>query len=297
MLASLFFVGQRILQLDLSFAFPLPVLGGLFFTALLIAINILFIAFFFWWLLQRLSCLSLPPFFCVKIYNQANVYKYIPGGFMSVLGRGRLSLAIKELSLAKVYGASFIEGVFSVFTAILLVAIISFSQLIEILHGLPALFWFIVVFAALTIIFLFGFQPVTDCNRLMLLTKKAKECFAGLNLRVSFWMVVRCLINLLLMASGFALVLWLLGYNMNGMAFLRAGSMFLLAWLAGFLTPGTSGGLGVREATLLLVMANVDDVLLLNAAITHRFLNILGDLLAYLFATIMASLKPSAQAY
>ncbi|MFN3133199.1 lysylphosphatidylglycerol synthase domain-containing protein [Roseibium sp.] len=56
----------------------------------------------------------------------------------------------------------------------------------------------------------------------------------------------------------------------------------IAAWLAGFLTPGAPGGIGIREATLLLLLGHLelDSSVLLSAAL-FRIITVSGDFLLF----------------
>jgi uncharacterized membrane protein YbhN (UPF0104 family) len=58
-----------------------------------------------------------------------------------------------------------------------------------------------------------------------------------------------------------------------------------VSWLAGYLTPGSPGGIGVREAVLLaLLSGEFGSPNVLVGATLHRIVAVLGDLLCYLIA-------------
>jgi hypothetical protein len=58
------------------------------------------------------------------------------------------------------------------------------------------------------------------------------------------------------------------------------GSAYVLAWLTGFLVPGASGGLGVREGALLLLLApQIGEPTALALALSTRLITTLGDVL------------------
>ena len=62
----------------------------------------------------------------------------------------------------------------------------------------------------------------------------------------------------------------------------------VLAWLIGFVTPGAPGGLAVREAVLIAVLAQITDgQALLLAAIVFRLVTTAGDLVLYLFGAFV----------
>jgi hypothetical protein len=63
-------------------------------------------------------------------------------------------------------------------------------------------------------------------------------------------------------------------------------SVYILSWLIGFVTPGASGGLGVREATFISIISylhlEVSATAIIFAVVLARFINILVDILFYL---------------
>lgn len=78
----------------------------------------------------------------------------------------------------------------------------------------------------------------------------------------------------------FAIILAVISGNFIALAIPAA----ILAWLIGFLTPGAPGGIAVREAlliSLLAVLAAGNDVLI--AALLLRLVTTAGDLLLYVF--------------
>lgn len=72
-------------------------------------------------------------------------------------------------------------------------------------------------------------------------------------------------------------------FNLVGSA--NAGDLVIAAiaaWLVGFLTPGAPGGLGTREATLVLLLSHLgqEEAVLLSAAL-FRIVTVLGDCLLF----------------
>lgn len=62
---------------------------------------------------------------------------------------------------------------------------------------------------------------------------------------------------------------------------------FLLSWILGFIMPGAPGGIGIREASLTLMLnsfSNVESILF--GIVIYRIVNVFGDLIGLLFARI-----------
>lgn len=78
--------------------------------------------------------------------------------------------------------------------------------------------------------------------------------------------------------------------------FFQIMSIYILSWLIGFVTPGASGGLGVREGAFIAIASfmqlNIDENIILFSVLLVRLLNILVDVL--LFLSTLA-LKTKAQ--
>ncbi len=68
--------------------------------------------------------------------------------------------------------------------------------------------------------------------------------------------------------------------------FLLLSAVYVLSWLVGFVTPGASGGLGVREGAFVAIVAflhlHISDDTVVFAVLAIRLLNIVVDILLYL---------------
>jgi uncharacterized membrane protein YbhN (UPF0104 family) len=65
---------------------------------------------------------------------------------------------------------------------------------------------------------------------------------------------------------------------------------YVLAWVAGFITPGAPAGLGVREVVLLFLIGSMvleSDLLL--AIVLHRAVTVIGDVIFFALASIIRS--------
>lgn len=66
-------------------------------------------------------------------------------------------------------------------------------------------------------------------------------------------------------------------------------SIYAVSWLAGFLTPGAPGGIGIRETVMVLLLApTISQPTALFAALFFRLINILGDILLFLASMAVA---------
>ncbi|MDR2180647.1 MAG: hypothetical protein LBP21_10085, partial [Synergistaceae bacterium] len=74
-------------------------------------------------------------------------------------------------------------------------------------------------------------------------------------------------------------------YPVNFAGFGKIAGLYTLAWLIGYLVPGASGGIGIRETMLLLLLHTLyPQETILAAAFSLRILSILSEVLTYLFS-------------
>ncbi len=76
-------------------------------------------------------------------------------------------------------------------------------------------------------------------------------------------------------------------FGVPGAGLLKMTGLFAIAWLAGYLLPGAPGGLGMREAMMVLLFSPVlGGGAAVGLGVTHRMTTITGDGLAFLFGII-----------
>jgi uncharacterized membrane protein YbhN (UPF0104 family) len=86
----------------------------------------------------------------------------------------------------------------------------------------------------------------------------------------------------------FLMTLMLLGQEVTFELGFAIIGLYLLAWLAGFITPGAPSGLGVREMVMMMFLGDFVSVTILTAAmVIHRLLTVAGDIGAYVFAKVL----------
>jgi uncharacterized membrane protein YbhN (UPF0104 family) len=64
--------------------------------------------------------------------------------------------------------------------------------------------------------------------------------------------------------------------------------MYSLSWLAGYITPGVPGGIGIREAMMtVLFESNVVSETIVSTMLIFRIINIIGDVFAYILLALI----------
>ena len=206
------------------------------------------------------------------VYGLSVVPKYLPGSVFQYASRQTLGARYgwRQRDIAKASAAEIV------------------------LHVVAALFIFLVLDAV------FGFERVhslvtaalgaTMVGGIVILAIRAPairgRLFGALIAQILFFGIMA------IIAAGCAIV-----FGASSRTAFDAAAMFLLAWLIGFVTPGAPGGIGVREASLLLATSAImgPGPALLFAAAT-RIVTLGGDALFALAALIAGQFRPAEQA-
>lgn len=219
------------------------------------------------------------------VYAKANIGKYLPGNVMHYVERnlfaGKLGMTQKQLA-----GSSIIEVLGLVMVAFVMAVLISANQLTEAFKTIfgdnykTVIGIAIIVILACAVIFWLLFR------------KKLKGIIEG----YSFGSFVRTFLQSILQ---YALVLVIMGAimvalyaYMGGIITIRNAALiisgYIIAWVFGFVVPGASGGIGVRELVITLLLGSVVGAnLVVTLSVIHRLITIIGDFLAYVVMLVL----------
>jgi uncharacterized membrane protein YbhN (UPF0104 family) len=221
---------------------------------------------FAWWNLLRQFGANASPKWATKIFGISQLAKYVPGNIFHLAGRQTMGMAVGisgwtlakssiwELGLISVAGA-----MFGVLTLPLLIPNLS----IIISAGLFAA----AVVAAVIVVRRFGGVQIVRAFSWHL----AFLALSGL--------VFTALIGLLVEST-----------TISGVKWLAVCGAYVVAWLIGLITPGAPAGVGVRELVLLFLLKDtITEAELVLVVLLGRTVTVTGDLLAFVFATLMSS--------
>ena len=193
----------------------------------------------------------------MKIYGVSQLARYLPGNIFHLAGRQALGMSagISPSALAKstVWELGLIAFAGALFSALVLPV---FWQ------GLPPT-TALLLWAAIVAIAAIGLNKVW-----------------GRHIKAAFLLQV-----LFLAVSGLIFVFLLeclSGQSARPALWVLAGGAYVVAWLAGLLTPGAPAGVGVREAVLLFMLRGcLPESDLLLAIIMARVVTVFGDLIFF----------------
>ena len=224
------------------------------------------------------------------IYAKANVGKYLPGNVMHFIGR---QLYARELGLSQIQMAmaSFIEIVCTMATALIVSIAFAGKQLLSVLtflypkYNILLLLIIIVITIIICVAILFHFRNQPTSQLLLALMQTSR-----------FWkklahaFIASCISFVCLAVT----LLFFLQTQEVG-SYLHIGLVFTasaIAWIAGFITPGVPGGLGVREVILLFILVPIySQEAVLSAIIIQRITLVFSDVLTWILSLLWGAIS------
>jgi len=232
---------------------------------------------------------SLPS--TMTIYLISNLYKYIPGSVLYFLGRQRLAIEHENLKHSQVALATLWEGIFAVIAAAA-VALLCASGYISAVIAEVEISATTLTATLLGIVVLLLLLAYLFRRNISIWYRKLTANKQTMSISALFRRMIFALGMVFLWGVVFLLTLLLLGHPATPRFIFTIIGLYLFSWLVGLMIPGVPGGLGVREAALLLFMGGVaDESILLPTLIIHRVNIVLGDVLAYLIAVGYAKMS------
>lgn len=219
----------------------------------------------------------------LQAYVKANLGKYLPGNMMHYVERNmfaaNLGVSQKKLavgSIIEVLGLTSIAFIMALLVSFQYV-VIAYTQIFGKDHIIPIIIMLLVVVLVSGVLWKFRTRIknfIVDCG------------------------VYDFLITLLVAILRYAIVLAALGFIMVVLYGYMGGKLdwhnamliisgYIIAWVFGFLVPGASGGIGVRELiTTVLLGPIIGMELILTLSVIHRLITIIGDFLSYILVII-----------
>jgi len=202
-----------------------------------------------------------------KIYGLTQLAKYVPGNIMHLVSRQAIGLVnnIRGWSLAKT----------SMWEFVLLAITGMFFSILLLPQFLP------IITAHMAIV---GFVSI------LLIVALILKRYIGINIvQVFGWYVAFLVISGMVFVG---LLQMLMTENfMPPLQMLTFCGAFIIAWLAGLVTPGAPAGVGVRELVLIVLLKGlVPESDLLLAILLSRLVTVGGDVMFFLFALFLSYL-------
>lgn len=267
-LIGILFVGFRLhsywFDLDLSRITPLD---WVFIAALSFIYGLAnFLLAIAWWHLLHHFSATTRLLASIRIYGMSQLARYVPGNIFHLAGRQALGMAADIPSGILIRSSIFELG------------LIAFAG---------SLFGWLVLPQLLP-----GFPEVASISLLLGSTVVVAGSLRGIVGRRAALSFIWQMVFLLVSGAVFVALLHLIsgGEGLSFQEWLIVGGAYIVAWLAGLITPGAPAGVGVREIILLLLLRGlVSETDLLLVVLLGRLVTVVGDLLFYLTAISIPS--------
>ncbi|HCT63664.1 MAG TPA: hypothetical protein DIC60_00010 [Lachnospiraceae bacterium] len=287
MIASIAFIAVKLYKYDVDFKELMTAKISIFMVIAILVhgLNIFIASFNYGGLLKSIVDKDVRQKNITYIYCKTNIYKYMPGNIMHFVGRNQIAI-VEGISHGDVILATGVEMVSLILAGGIITAICSFQDLFEYVEkiNINITFLCIIILCGLVMGFLIAYIFRKKIIKYLLKYKKliSKEYIKAV-LKITLLNGIRLIVN----AIVFLMLLGAFNILINGDKLITVVGIFVMSWVAGFLTPGAPGGLGVREFVMSMFLGNIVAMeTLLTVIMLYRIVCIFGDLMGYFYAFI-----------
>ena len=224
-------------------------------------------------MLRNYAAKPFPYLLSYYYFAKTEISKYLPGNIFHFVGRQLLasSLEISQIEMAK------ISLLFSIF---LMIGTTLSSTLFALFSGeLPHSILFLMITSSLAAIAVI----------LLLYPSFKKEQKISLVLLSTLSVALQGVLLGMIVASQLD--------HMEISLFLETAGIYIVSWLIGFITPGASGGLGVREGTFIMIASflhiEISSEIVVFSVLLLRLVNIGVDITLFLSTFLLSPSRKS----
>lgn len=216
----------------------------------------------------------------MDVYSKSNIAKYLPGNVFQFAGRNVLGKTL-EISQFSITAATILEIMFLFGTGLLIVVVFFINSLSRVIKLISEREIYRNTFFAVLAI------GIILAALVFILIKK-KPMYIEITKRIISKEFIFIFIKLLVLYSLGFLIMGCVYYVVfkiildTTLSFGVVISAAIISWVVGFAVPGAPGGMGIREAVMLLLLgsfASRDMVAL--GAVVFRLISIIGDVLSF----------------
>ena len=221
----------------------------------------------------------------VCVYAKANIGKYLPGNVMHYVERNLFATNL-GISQKKLAVSTICEVIGLVLVAFLLAISVSAGQLVQSIRLIFGESYVRIILGVIAV----GLAAVLAAA--FLLRKKLTAQLKEYSLKEFGKTLAETMVLYGIVLIALGLIMVALYAYMGGEITWNNGSLivsgYVIAWVLGFVIPGASGGIGVRELVITVLLGSVvGPETVLTLSVIHRLITIVGDFLAYLVMLII----------
>jgi hypothetical protein len=292
LILSLIFVGYKVWTIDVDWSLFRSrfVISGLGIIAFVYAGNTIFCGFSYARLVRDITKTDININKVIASYCVINLYKYLPGNVMHLIGRNKIA-EDENVPHIQVVTATVIEQLMtlagSVIISIWLVSDSMFAYLKKMDISNFAIFAAAVVVLVLFVVFFALLR-----KKIFPIFRKGFDAIRRIPIGSLIVLLVMNISMLFITSMLFTFVMLLFGQEVSPVLISKLTGLFVFAWMIGYITPGVPGGIGVREAIIMMFMGQlVDPAILTVSALGYRVVAIAAELLAVAITAPMGRKK------
>ncbi len=285
---ALVFVVKKIVTMDVDWSMfasgrIIALIGGcvLVQTAVILFMSMPWVRF-----VRILSGTNIPMKDALPVYTKSNLMKYVPGNIFQYVGRNQLAADLK-ISHVDVACATVLDIVCSMVTPLLLIVVLMGKNMLELIRTYSTNFLLVLGAGIAVLVLLF-----------LLLRWKFREPLQR------YFEKYRKLLNRKILIRVLGVFLLYVAQYIISTAMYAVPAVFLFdvpaeklglflgtylfSWIIGFITPGAPGGIGIREAVMMLMCGSfLDTNTIMLYAVTMRLISTFGDIAAFLVGLLL----------
>lgn len=285
---ALVFVVKKIVTMDVDWSMfasgrIIALIGG---CVLVQTAVILFMSMPWVWFVRILSGTNIPMKDALPVYTKSNLMKYVPGNIFQYVGRNQLAADLK-ISHVDVACATVLDIVCSMVTPLLLIVVLMGKNMLELIRTYSTNFLLVLGAGIAVLVLLFLLLRWKFREPLQRYFKKYRKL---LNRKI----LIRVLGVFLLYVAQYIISTAMYAVPAVFLFDVPAEKLglflgtYLFSWIIGFITPGAPGGIGIREAVMMLMCGSfLDTNTIMLYAVTMRLISTFGDIAAFLVGLLL----------
>lgn len=239
------------------------------------------------YIIEIFSEVKLSIRFISSIYLKANVAKYLPGNVFHFAGRHMLvrKKGVKDKDLV-------FSNIMEIICLLIFSGIIIFIGFVSGIITIPEIIkekinlYFLIIAGIVFLILVIGYIIYMKIKKKTINWKlfvKKKSILNILKITLLYFFIF---IILGLVLYSVTLIVLNIDLNINDIIFVICS--FSLAWVLGYIVPGAPGGLGIREAVIIIMLSSkFTETGALLSSVILRGITILGDVLGFFIGNIL----------
>jgi len=226
----------------------------------------------------------------LSVYFRANLCKYLPGNVMQFVARNLYAEKI-GLSQAKMVFGSLLDVMMVTAVSIVLCLVFVNELFFTIVEDVFSINVYIIFFAVTFGLILIFFLIARKGHILNKIINEFKQSLDNVNVAKVLLYIGKSFGIISFMHTVAGLMFFYLLQTISSVTAVSVFiviSVYIAAWLLGFITPGSPGGVGVKEAVLLLVLSEFygrENVVI--CVVLFRLVTITADILAFCSHTVI----------